>query len=159
MANTTSLIESLQKKLQILEDKDALTSLLNRYCNIADEKDWDGYAATFAEDGNMTFEEWGTVSGRKDIAKAASAEQRFDGLQHSMTNMEFVVDGSDIATGTSYLWFCATPDTKNPGINYAFGGPYKFKFRRGSTGWEITSMRLKKTWAMGQDTEGVFTAS
>jgi hypothetical protein len=159
MASTTELIQGLQQKLRILEDKDALASLLNRYCNIADEKDWEGYAGTFAEDGKMTYEEWGTVSGRADIAKAASVEQRFAGLQHSMTNMQFEVDGSDTATGTAYLWFCATPDTKDPGTNYAFGGPYKFEFRRGATGWEITSMRLRKTWAMGQDTEGVFTAS
>jgi hypothetical protein len=159
MANTTELIQSLQRRVQTLEDKDALISLLNRYCNIADEKDWEGYARTFAEDGKMTFEEWGTVSGRANIAKAASVEQRFEGLQHSMSNMQFNMDGSDTATGTAYLWFCATPDTKNPGINYAFGGPYKFEFHRGGSGWEITSMKLRKTWAMGQDTEGIFSAS
>jgi len=158
MSSATELIQSLLQRLQILEDKDALTSLLNRYCNTADAKDWEGYAGTFTEDGKMTFEEWGTTSGRKEIAKAAGVEGRFAGLQHSMTNMQFAVDGSDTATGTAYLWFCATPDTKNPGIHYAFGGPYKFEFRRGTAGWEITNMRLKKIWAMGQDTEGVFSA-
>jgi hypothetical protein len=157
MADSAEIIKRLEARLRILEDKDELTALLNRYCNIADAKDWDGYANTFAEDGIMTFEEWGDIKGRKDIAKAASAEQRFAGLQHSMTNMQFEVDGSDKAAGTSYLWFAATPNTKEPEVNYAFGGPYKFEFQRAARGWEIKKMRLKKIWAQGQDTEGVFT--
>ena len=41
------LIESLQKRLQILETEAALTSLLNQYCNTADAHDWADYAATY----------------------------------------------------------------------------------------------------------------
>lgn len=159
MADSTQLIQSIQKRLQILEDKEALAVLLNRYCSIADAKDWQGYASTFAEDGHMTFEDWGTIHGREAIAKAAGAEQIFDGLQHSMTNVNFEVNGSDTAKGSAYLLMFATPDTKVPDTNYMFGGPYKFEFRRGNSGWEITSMRLKKIWAVGQDTEGVFTGA
>jgi uncharacterized protein (TIGR02246 family) len=158
MVDSAQIIKSLEARLRVLEDKDELTALLNRYCNIADAKDWDGYANTFAEDGVMTFEGWGDTVGRAAISKAASAEQIFDGLQHSMTNMQFEVDG-DKATGTSYLWFAATPDTKEPEMNYAFGGPYKFEFQRAERGWEITRMRLKKIWAQGKDTKKVFGAT
>lgn len=159
MTSQSQLIDHLQKRLQILEDKDALTALLNRYCNIADQKDWEGYANTYTDNGVMTFESWGDIVGKAAIAKTASAEQIFEGLQHSMTNMQFEVDGSDRATGTAYLWFCATPETANPGINYAFGGPYKFEFARTNQGWRISRMRLRKTWAMGKDTKGVFGAT
>ncbi|RFU29319.1 hypothetical protein B7463_g7003, partial [Scytalidium lignicola] len=156
MTDPVKLVEQLQRRLQILEDKDALTTLLNRYCNIADAKDWQGYADCYVEDAVMTFESWGDVVGRDAIRKASSAEQIFEGLQHSMTNMEFKVDGSDRATGSSYLWFCATPETAKPGINYAFGGPYKFEFIRTNDGWRISRMRLRKIWAQGEDTKGVF---
>ncbi|KAJ9657636.1 hypothetical protein H2198_004164 [Neophaeococcomyces mojaviensis] len=104
MADQTKLIEGLQKRLQILEDKDALATLLNRYCNIADAKDWEGYADTYVDEGaKMTLESWGDMVGKENIAKAASVEQVFEGLQHTMTNMEFPVDGSDNATGIAYL--------------------------------------------------------
>ena len=157
MADHMKLIGQLQKRLQILEDKEALSTLLNRYCNIADAKDWEGYADTYVPEGAvMTFESWGDIVGKKAIAKAASAEQVFEGLQHTMTNMQFEVDGSDTATGTAYLWFCATPETNKPEINYAFGGPYKFDFARTSQGWRISRMRLRKIWAQGKDTRGVF---
>lgn len=150
-------MEDIQKRLQILEDKDELQTLLNRYCNIADAKDWDGYANCYIDDGAvMTFESWGDIVGKEAIKKAASAEQRFAGLQHTMTNMQFQVDGSDKAKGTAYLWFCATPDTSKPEVNYAFGGPYQFEFMRTKEGWRIARMRLRKIWAMGKDTEEVF---
>lgn len=141
----------------MLEDKDSLATLLNHYCNVADAKDWKGYADTYIDEGAiMTFESWGDTVGKEDIAKAASAEQIFEGLQHTMTNMEFEVDGSDKATGTAYLLFFATPETAKPEINYGFGGPYKFEFQRTSKGWKISKMRLRKLWALGKDTKGVF---
>ncbi len=159
MSDSTSIIQQLQKRLQILEDKDALATLLNRYCNIADARDWQGYANTYTEDGIMTFESWGDVVGRDAIKKASSAENIFEGLQHSMTNMQFEVDGSDKATGTAYLWFSATPETSKPEVNYSFGGPYKFEFKRTHEGWRISRMRFKKIWAQGKDTKGVFGVS
>ncbi|KAJ4361116.1 uncharacterized protein N0V89_001685 [Didymosphaeria variabile] len=159
MSQTEQIVQSLQKRLQVLEDKEALCSLLNEYCNIADAHDWVGYANTYTDDAIMTFEEWGDTHGKEAIAKAASAEERFEGLQHSMTNMQFNVDGSDSATGTAYLWFCATPAVKQPEVHYAFGGPYKFEFKRTSQGWKISRMHLKKIWAQGKDTERVFTAA
>lgn len=156
MSDQTKVIERLQERLQILEDKDALAALLNRYCNIADAKDWEGYADCYIDDAVMTFESWGDTVGKKAIAEAASVEQPFEGLQHSMTNMQFQVNGSDQATGTAYLWFCATPETAKPEVNYAFGGPYKFQFARTNEGWRISRMRLRKNWAQGKDTKGIF---
>lgn len=156
MSASDKVIKDLQHRLQVLEDKDALTALLNRYCNLADKHDWEGYANTYAEDGIMTYESWGDTVGRAAIAKQSGSENIFDGLQHSMTNMQFEIDGSDKATGTAYLWFCATPDTNKPEINYAFGGPYNFEFKRAAKGWEIKTMRLKKIWSQGTDTLDVF---
>lgn len=150
------IIQQLQKRLQLLEDKDALATLLNTYCTTADAHDWTAYANTYIDEGAiMTFESWGDIAGKENIAKAASAEQIFEGLQHTMTNMEFQVNG-DKATGSAYLWFCATPETAKPEMHYAFGGPYRFEFQRTSKGWRISHMRLKKIWAQGKDTKGVF---
>ena len=151
MADQAALISQLQKRIEILEDKEALAALLDRYCNTADVRDWEGYPNTYIDDVVMTFESWGDT-----VGKAASAESVFEGLQHMMANMQFEVDGSDKATGTAYLWFCATPETSRPEINYSFVGPYRFEFVRTSEGWRISRMRLRRTWAHGQDTKKVF---
>jgi 3-phenylpropionate/cinnamic acid dioxygenase small subunit len=99
------------------------------------------------------------MKGHAAIEQAASAERPFAGLQHSFTNVQVEVDGSDTATGRANLIFFATPQLSKPEVNYAFGGPYKFEFKRTRQGWRISSMKLRKVWAQGQDTLGVFTAA
>lgn len=160
MADQSKLIEQLQRRLQILEDKDRLTALLNEYGLTADTHDWEGFANTFLPDGVMAFNGWGDVVGRKNIAQAAGAEEVFESVQHLMTNMQFELGGSnpDKATGTACLWFCATPEIKVPTVNYAWGGPYRFQFDRTDRGWKIARVDLKRVWSQGKDTKGVFNA-
>lgn len=155
MADAKTL-DALLTRLQRLEDKDALATLLNRYCKTADDHQWDDYANCFLPDGILRFESWPEVAGVEKIAAIArNAEDRFQGLQHSMTNMEFVLDG-DKAQGTCYLWFSATMDTTKPREHHAFGGHYRFTFKRTSDGWKIATMNLKKIWAQNEDSQQVF---
>lgn len=158
MTDLAQTVEKLAMRLRIFEDKDELTTLLHSYCSRPDNYDFEGFSQTFTEDGSMEFEQWPKVVGREAIKKASSTEARFQGLQHTMTNLQFSVDGSDVASGTAYLWFAATPDVSNPESHYAFGGPYTFNFKRTAEGWRISRMQLKKIWAQGHDTEKVFTA-
>jgi len=151
-------IQLLERRLQHLEDKDAIKSLLNRYCNTADNHQWKEFSECFLSDGVLGFEKWGDVVGQEKIAAiSGGAEDRFQGLQHSMTNMEITLDG-DEARATCYLWFAATMDTSKPREHHAFGGHYKFNFKRAPQGWRISRMQLKKVWAQNEDTEGVFGA-
>jgi len=151
------LIQALQARLQALEDKEAIRSVLNQYCIRPDAHDFSGYAELYVEDGTMGFEQWGDVTGREAIAKTCAAESVYEGLLHIMTNMEITLDGPDRASASARVWFCATPKVSELEVNYAFGGPYKFTFIKRHDGWKINTMKLKKVWSMGQDTEGVFT--
>ncbi|KAJ2982868.1 hypothetical protein NUW58_g6355 [Xylaria curta] len=149
-------IADLQRRLQRLEDKDAIITLLNRYCKLADTHKWDEYASCFLEDGVVTFNHGQDIVGRERItALIRTAENRFQGQQHSLTNIELSLDG-DRATGTCYLWFAATLDTSKPHEYHGFGGPYEFSFRRTEAGWRIAVLKLTKIWAQNPDTEGVF---
>lgn len=158
MTDFAQKVANLEKRLKIFEDKDELATLLHSYCSRPDHHDFAGFAQTFTEDGTMEFEQWPKVVGREAIAKASSVEGKFQGLQHTVTNLQFSVDGSDSATGTAYLWFAATPEVSKPEVHYAFGGPYTFHFKRTTEGWRISRMHLKKIWAYGQGTEKTFTA-
>lgn len=157
MATTEqALIADLQRRLQRLEDKEAIVALLHRYCRLADNHQWDQYASCFVAGAVVQFNDWDGVVGRENIAALiSSAEERFQGQQHSLTNIELSID-SDQATGTCYLWFAATLDTSKPHEYHGFGGPYELRFRRTDGGWKIETLKLRKIWAQNPDTEGVF---
>lgn len=136
------VLADLQRRLKKLEDKDAIMTLLNRYCNHADNHQWDEYTSCFLENGIVKFKDWEDVVGREKIAALiSSALDRFQGLQHSLTNVELRIDG-DQATGTCYLWFAATMDTSKPHEYHGFGGPYEFSFSRRESGWKIATLQL-----------------
>jgi ketosteroid isomerase-like protein len=151
-----SVIESLQRRLQHLEDKEAITSLLNHYCRACDTHDFEGFGNKFTEDGVLHYEEWGEIGGREEIAKAASVEGRIQGLQHSITNLQIDISDSDTASATASLIFFAAPDTSKPFECYSCGGPYEFTFRRTTEGWKIARHKLSRSWAMGHDPSGTF---
>ncbi|RYP75783.1 hypothetical protein DL769_003739 [Monosporascus sp. CRB-8-3] len=154
MADQT--VADLQGRLQRLEDKDAIITLLNKYCTFANNHQWDEYTFCFLENGIVKFEDWEDVVGREKIAALiGSSEDRFQGLQHSLTNVELSIDGDQV-TGICYLRFAATLNTSKPYEYHGFGEPYDFSFRRTKHGWKIATLQLKKIWAQNQDTEGVF---
>lgn len=153
---SVQVIEALQARLQALEDTEAIRSVLNQYCIRPDNKDFAGYADLFVEDGTMGFETWGDVKGREAIAKTLQAEEVYEGLLHMMSNMEITLEGPDTASAVARVWFCVTPKLSSLEDNYSFGGPYRFTFVKRADGWKIVTMKLKKVWAMGRDTEGVF---
>ncbi|KAH8164960.1 hypothetical protein CIB48_g3320 [Xylaria polymorpha] len=149
-------LAELQRRLQRLEDKDAITALLHRYCKFADTHQWEKYTSCFVPDAVVKFDDWDDVIGRNNICTLiSSAEDRFQGQQHSLTNIDINLDGN-MASGTCYLWFAAIMDTSKPREYHGFGGPYEFNFTRTNEGWKIASLKLNKIWAQNADTEGVF---
>ncbi|KAI1373543.1 hypothetical protein F4677DRAFT_429217 [Hypoxylon crocopeplum] len=154
MADQT--LADLQRRLQKLEDKESIVTLLNQYCRHVDNHRWDGYADCFLENGAVKFENGDDVVGRDNIgAQMSSIGNRFQGLQHSLTNIDLVIDG-DQATGSCYLWFAAIVNTSKPHEYHGYGGPYEFTFRRTEAGWKVATVQLRKLWAQNPDTEGVF---
>ncbi|OTB04868.1 hypothetical protein M426DRAFT_22484 [Hypoxylon sp. CI-4A] len=150
------IIADLQRRLQKLEDKEAIVTLLNQYCKNADNHRWDGYANCFLEDGAVLFENGQSVVGRADIkAQMSSGGNIFQGFVHSLTNIDLVIDG-DQATGSGNLWFAAIPDKSKPQEYHGFGGPDEFTFRRTEEGWKIATIQFRKIWSQNPDTTGVF---
>jgi ketosteroid isomerase-like protein len=152
----SSTNHAILARLQALEDKEAIRSVLNQYCIRPDEYDFTGYANLYVEDGTMGFEQWGDVTGKKAIADACAKEIAYEGLLHMMTNQEISIDGPDTASASARVFFIATPKLATLEKHYAFGGPYKFTFVKVGGEWKIKNMKLKKTWSMGHDSEKVF---
>ncbi|KAH0829518.1 hypothetical protein AYO21_10375 [Fonsecaea monophora] len=150
MSTETGTLETLERRLRILEDKDALWTLLCRYCRVVDDHDWKGFGDMFTEDGILNFVDWGPIQGREKIAKATSVEEVFQYQEHSLSNIMFVVDGSDTATATGFLTFIATPDASKREEFAASGGRYEFTFKRTHEGWKVYRHLLTKGWLHGK---------
>ncbi|KAK5637197.1 hypothetical protein RRF57_012909 [Xylaria bambusicola] len=152
---TDQIFADLQRRVRNLEDKDAISTLLSQYCKHADNHRWEGYANCFLEDGVAKFENGADVVGRASIsAQTSSMGNRFQGLLHSLTNIDLIIDG-DKATGSCYLWFAAIADTSRPYEYTGFGGPYEFTFQRTDVGWKIATVHLRRLWAQNLSGEGV----
>lgn len=132
----------LAQRVKSLEDRAALTDLLNRYCRAADACDFEAHGACFTEDA-VLFTRMGEFRGRAAIAETNRPFfDNYANLQHSMSSMVFQIDG-DRATGTSALRFTAVP---RPGVGAPLlqrGGVYEFEFRREDGQWRICWERLR----------------
>lgn len=151
------LIRSLEHRLRILEDKDAITTLLNTYCDGADAGDPALISKVFAVNGQLSADWVGIITGRETLTKGISEGGRaFGHLMHSISNVQINVDGSDQATGAAYLSFYAVKDASRLAANYAFGGPYRFKFVKEDDTWKILSVEIDRWWEQGKDDTGAF---
>lgn len=145
------MLNSLQERLQKLEDKEAITTMLHDYCLACDTHDFERFGSKFTEDGVLHFKEWGQVQGPKAIAEATRVEGAIEGLQHSITNLQIELTSETTASATAYLIFYAAPVISSPFECYSFGGPYEFEFRKTAEGWKIVRHALSRSWAMGND--------
>ena len=110
---------SLEARLQLLEDKDAIRDLLTDYGKLLDSGDWVGYSKLFARQGTWTGS-FGTATGPDEILamlrKSMGATPPHDPDKvrslHLLTNYLIHVDG-DRATATSrWTNFARTDDNK-----------------------------------------------
>lgn len=159
MAENTSALEALRARLQILEDKQALTELLDQYCKAPDCFDFAGHANTYLEDGTQWYGPWAPIKGRKNIQDTIEKnEKNIQNQIHYMTNMRFEING-DNATGTSYLLMVVIRKGEKPEDGLWQGGPYEWTFKRTADGWRINTMKLKAVWVNKVDPLGIFTTA
>ncbi|MFF3748721.1 nuclear transport factor 2 family protein [Streptomyces kronopolitis] len=156
MTVTTDEYRRLTRRLNDLEDKEALRALLIHGWRALDRKDWDTWSACWAEDAVLEFGPWQEIHGREAIRNTvAAAEAPYPSMQHHLLNMQFDVAG-DRATGIGYMWFVAVTEPGRTASPYAMGGPYDWEFRRSPGGWLLTRQRLGVRWTQGEDTVRAF---
>jgi len=111
-------LTELEARVQRMEDREAVQMLFMRYRQCLDEKDFSGYAALFAKDGEFVAA-GGTAKGRAGI------EELVDGMRgnlltavagddlHIVVNPEISVDG-DRATARSTWIYVVRGDDGDP---------------------------------------------
>jgi uncharacterized protein (TIGR02246 family) len=134
-------MESLEARLRVLEDIEAIRRLKITYCDRCDDNyDPDGLAALFTDDGVWDGGPHGTARGRDEIrALWAAMREAATFAVHYITNHAVDVDPSgETATGTCTLW---EPLTMNGEALWA-GVRYHERYRKVDGRWLFAEMKL-----------------
>lgn len=142
MATPYRLIESVSKRLNVLEDKDELWSLVNKYYHAVDSGDLDSFAATCAGDDTTISSKFSHVAHQKDILNSNSetCNQKFD---YCICNAVFKICDSNTANGSAFLFYIRRTPTSKLATYYAIGR-CKFDFKRTNGAWKIAEYNLEE---------------
>lgn len=146
--------QELLVRLGLLEDRQRLRSLMNRYQRCADAWDYAGTTNCFTEDGILEAPGL-IVRGRAEMlrvlpALTAKTKNKF----HMIANMAFDVRG-DAATGHCAMHFVSTFSADRPSLlddrgkptgGSNGGGYYDATFVRADGGWLIARLVDGLTW-------------
>ena len=133
-------VTALEKRVQQLQDEQAIREVVVRYGEYLDARDYAGYASLFASDGVWTGG-FGSATGPAAIQKMleenlGKPEQGFVNKSnfHLMTTVVVNVDGRTARARSRYTFFTASPDNR-PTV--ALAGRYVDEFVRENGTWKI----------------------
>lgn len=133
-------VAALEKRVQQLQDEQAIREVVIRYGEYLDARDYAGYASLFAKDGVWTGG-FGRATGPAAIQEMleknlGKPEQGFINKAnfHLMTTVVVEVDGDTAKTRSRYTFFTASPDNR-PTV--ALAGRYVDEFVRENGAWKI----------------------
>lgn len=134
-------LAEIEKRLQALEDIEAIKKLKARYCAYCDEGyDADGIANLFTEDGVWDGGLFGRFEGREAIRSFfQGASQMIPFALHYVTNSAIEVEG-DQAQGTWYLFQACTFAEGNQAVWGA--GRYQEKYIRIGGEWKFKNLTV-----------------
>lgn len=136
------------EQLRWLVDRALISDLLVEFARALDERDWDAYAATYADDGELAISPTVAHRGRAGLAPfvAASLSGYPGGTHHLSTNHAIRIDG-DEATTRSYLVAAHIYEPPRQAIG---AGWYDCRLRRTAEGWRFAHVGLTIRYVAGE---------
>lgn len=131
-------LADLAKRLQVMEDREAIRSLIIAYGRAHDGRDYKAYSELFAREG-----EWvsgmGTATGPQAIFefldKSIGHNPTPDsGTYHVMSNEQIDIDGDRASGVTKWVYLTISPDN-TPNVTYL--GHYVDEFIREDGAWKF----------------------
>jgi 3-phenylpropionate/cinnamic acid dioxygenase small subunit len=137
-----------EEQVRWLVDRARISDLLHAFARALDTKDWEAYAAMYAESGVLELP-WATV-GRAELAGFVSQDLgRFHATHHLSSNHSIEIDG-DTARSRSYLLSMHVVDPDDQASQWLAGGWYDNEYRRTAEGWRLTRVRITPVWQIGE---------
>jgi hypothetical protein len=134
--------KSLVRRLQILEDREAIHHLLERYIELNEARDYRGYSRLFASNGELRLRR-GSATGPENIYQfmqtnfgaPLAADSMLRNAAHVLSNVIIEVDG-DAATARS-RWALLSPSREDGTPRVAQSGFYTDKLVREKGEWKF----------------------
>ncbi|WP_168218535.1 nuclear transport factor 2 family protein [Nocardioides eburneiflavus] len=138
------------QQIQWLVDRAAISDLLVDFARALDEKDWEGYANHYVDDGVLSFPGGAGHEGRTGMADFAAASlSRYAGTHHLTTNYAISVEG-DAATARAYLIAAHIFDAADPTRHADGAGCNNCRLRRTADGWRLTEVAFQVSYLSGE---------
>jgi len=133
-------VATLEKRVQQLQDEQAIREVIIRYGEYLDARDYAGYASLFAKDGVWTGG-FGSATGpvaiqemlEKNLGKPEPGFINKSNF-HLVTTVVVDVDGDTAKARSRYTFFTASPDNRP---TPALAGRYVDEFVRENGTWKI----------------------
>ncbi len=144
-------MNDVEQQVRWLVDRALISDLLVEFARALDERDWDAYGATYAEDAVFEIGDVVRLEGRAAIQGATASEKGvggYAGTWHGSSNHAISIDG-DTATTRSYLHGVHMLGSST--FHHADGsGWYDCTLRRTPDGWRFTRVRIHEVWHAGE---------
>lgn len=137
----------IEQRLRAIEDRNALSDLLSKYCRTLDDADYDGLRACFTDDLHAEHGEMIPPIDGADvfIEVVRNAPPSITRWQHYVSNLEL-----DVTDDRAKVWaFLHAWHEVDLGAGYQLvpaGGRYEIDAVRAPDGWRIAWLRVHHTW-------------
>lgn len=130
--------------LQELSDRQAIVDLIHAYCYHFDQNEPEAVAMLFTADATIDYgPEAKRIVGVDAIAEtiAVGLNETFAATSHHVSNISITFDGTDRATGITYLY--AWHRYRDGSPDGHLWGRYHHRFERTGEGWRIGELVLR----------------
>ena len=153
--------DSLERRIQRIEDRQQISECVIRYAASLDKADWELMKETIAEPIFVDFTSWAELEAR-DYSReewtgfARDVLSGFDARQHISPNHVITFQSEDEATCTSYMYAQHLIRGVPEGDTFIMRGSYTNVLQRkpggwDTGGWEIRSLTMHFTWGEGNE--------
>lgn len=152
--------KDLEKRIQVLKDREAIRELLSNYCWTIDNGKYEDFLELFMDDVVCDFGDLGHFSNKVEWRNfiyegIPSISSR---MRHLIHNENAEIKG-DEARGRSYFDFTGIHDEKS----FVGGGHYEHQFVKVNGQWKFKEIKaviyylvpLSEGWARGKDYSGM----
>jgi hypothetical protein len=143
VVHTASRNDTLQGRLQRIEDVEAIRTLLVAYGRALDARDFSAYGQLFATDGSWQGG-MGSATAPENIQKMVAAgfskmaPSLYEKSNHVMTSLDIAVNGDTATAWSRWLWVVEGDDHR-PRLER--GGHYEDTLIRENGRWKFQSRR------------------
>ena len=136
----------MQAELQALLDKQAITELVNTYCNAADRHDHDKMRALYHDDAIDDHGAFFKGLAMEFIDKLPEIQAPMAILHHNVTTVNIKLEG-DYAEGEIYVLAFHQVRTEDGPVDMLIGGRYFDRYEKRNGEWKFSHRAVVADWA------------